>query len=265
MDGAFGVLLQYPDDHGEVRDLRPIIEKAHAAGAAGGGGDRPAGADAADAARRNGRGRRGRQLAALRRAARLRRSARRVLRDARVVRPPGARPDHRRVGRRARASRLPHGAADARAAHPPREGDVEHLHRAGAARQHGRDVRGVSRARGAEARSPRGSTTWRARVEDALAAHGLRQTNAAYFDTLRIEGANVAGGAARRRAAAASTSATSRTARSASRVDETTTDRGRRRHRRGRSPAGQPAPSLNDDAPVTSKAPSDAASAPART
>ena len=32
MDRAFGLLLQYPDDHGEVRDLRPIIEKAHAAG-----------------------------------------------------------------------------------------------------------------------------------------------------------------------------------------------------------------------------------------
>ncbi len=32
MDRAFGLLLQYPDDHGEIRDLRPIIEKAHAAG-----------------------------------------------------------------------------------------------------------------------------------------------------------------------------------------------------------------------------------------
>jgi len=32
MDRAFGLLLQYPDDHGEVRDLRPLIEKAHAAG-----------------------------------------------------------------------------------------------------------------------------------------------------------------------------------------------------------------------------------------
>ena len=32
MDRAFGLLVQYPDDHGEVRDLRPIIEKAHAAG-----------------------------------------------------------------------------------------------------------------------------------------------------------------------------------------------------------------------------------------
>ena len=32
MDQAFGLLLQYPDDRGEVTDLRPLIEKAHAAG-----------------------------------------------------------------------------------------------------------------------------------------------------------------------------------------------------------------------------------------
>ena len=37
--------------------------------------------------------------------------------------------------------------ADARAAHPSREGDLEHLHRAGAARQHRRDVRRLSRTR----------------------------------------------------------------------------------------------------------------------
>jgi glycine dehydrogenase len=32
MDRAFGLLVQYPDDYGAVRDLRPLIEKAHAAG-----------------------------------------------------------------------------------------------------------------------------------------------------------------------------------------------------------------------------------------
>jgi glycine dehydrogenase len=32
MDRAFGMLLQYPDDRGEVADLRPIVEKAHGAG-----------------------------------------------------------------------------------------------------------------------------------------------------------------------------------------------------------------------------------------
>ena len=32
MERAFGMLLQYPDDHGAMDDLRPLIEKAHAAG-----------------------------------------------------------------------------------------------------------------------------------------------------------------------------------------------------------------------------------------
>src|SRR5204862_7727438 len=32
MEKAFGLLLQYPDDHGEIRDLTPIIDRAHAAG-----------------------------------------------------------------------------------------------------------------------------------------------------------------------------------------------------------------------------------------
>src|SRR3982751_3897499 len=32
MGTAFGLLLQYPDDHGEANDLRPLIERAHAAG-----------------------------------------------------------------------------------------------------------------------------------------------------------------------------------------------------------------------------------------
>ena len=32
MDKAFGLLLQYPDDHGGIGDLRPLIERAHAAG-----------------------------------------------------------------------------------------------------------------------------------------------------------------------------------------------------------------------------------------
>src|SRR3954454_13101999 len=32
MDRAFGALLQYPDDRGEINDLRPFIERAHGAG-----------------------------------------------------------------------------------------------------------------------------------------------------------------------------------------------------------------------------------------
>jgi glycine cleavage system P protein (glycine dehydrogenase) len=33
LDSAFGVLLQYPDSHGTVTDLRPFIDRAHQAGA----------------------------------------------------------------------------------------------------------------------------------------------------------------------------------------------------------------------------------------
>ncbi len=50
----------------------------------------------------------------------------------------------------ARQARLPARAADPRAAHPPRQGDLQHLHRPGAARGHGRDVRRLPRSRGAD-------------------------------------------------------------------------------------------------------------------
>ena len=63
-----------------------------------------------------------------------------------------------------------HGAADPRAAHPPREGDQQHLHRPGPARGHGRDVRGLPRPGRADAGS-------RARVHRlaAILAAGLRR------------------------------------------------------------------------------------------
>ena len=133
---------------------------AHRARACGGHARRrrrrPAGAGVADAPGRDGRRRRVRQFTAVRRAARVRRSACGVLRDAAVVRAPDAGTHHRRVGGRARPDGVPDGAGDARAAHPPREGDLEYLHGAGAAGQHGGDVRRVSRSRRAEGdRRPR--------------------------------------------------------------------------------------------------------------
>ena len=63
--------------------------------------------------------------------------------------------------------------ADPRAAHPPREGDVEHLHRAGAARQHRRPLRRLARPRRAAPRSPSGSTAWRRSRPTRLPRPGL--------------------------------------------------------------------------------------------
>ena len=135
-----------------VEPLAPLIARAHDAGVLVAVATDLLALTAPDASRRSRRRRRRRQLAAFRRAARLRRTARGLFRDARdayVRQVPG--PHHRRLGGQQRPARLPHGAADARAAHPPREGDVEHLHGAGAARQHGRDVRGLPRTLGAPA------------------------------------------------------------------------------------------------------------------
>ena len=58
----------------------------------------------------------------------------RILRRDRGAPAPHARPDRRRDDRRRRPPRLRARAPDPRAAHPPREGDPQHLHLAGAQR-----------------------------------------------------------------------------------------------------------------------------------
>ncbi len=148
--GVFGVLVQYPATDGAVRDYRALLRRARTRPARWWWWRRicwrcalltPPG--------RARRRRRRRQRAALRRAAGLRRPARGVLRrrkDEFERKMPG-----RIIGvsqGRARQAGAAHGAADARAAHPPREGDQQHLHRAGAAGGHGQHVRGLPRARG---------------------------------------------------------------------------------------------------------------------
>ncbi len=95
-------------------------------------------------------------VAAVRRAALVRRAPRRLHGGTRRPRARPPRPPRRAVDRRRGPSRLPPGAADPRAAHPPREGDVEHLHRAGAPGGGGVHVRGVPRpGRTARHRPPR--------------------------------------------------------------------------------------------------------------
>ena len=146
-----------------------MIERAHANGALVACRRRPARAHAA----RRRRARWAPTSSSARRSASACRSASAARtpaypRDARRVQAHAARAARRRVGRRRGPHRVPARAADARAAHPPREGDEQHLHRAGAARGDRRSVRGRTTAPTACARS-------RARVHrlTATLARGL--------------------------------------------------------------------------------------------
>ena len=200
---------------------------------------RPARAHAGDAAGRDGRRRRRRHDATVRRAARLRRSARRVPRDARRVPAHAAGPARRRVGRRAGSHRVPARAADARAAHPAREGDEQHLHRAGAARGDRRAVRVVPRRRGAAGDRATRAPARRRRSPARCAPAASRSCTTHFFDTLtvRVPGPRRRGRAPRRDRGA-STCARSTPTRSASRSTRrrrpTIVDVGVRRVRRRR-------------------------------
>src|SRR5881296_3416930 len=139
--GVIGALLQYPLTDGKIEDYRAVCERAHAAGALVTVATdllaltllKPPGEWGADIAVGN---------------------------SQRFGVPMGyggphaaffaTREEHkRRVPGRRRTTGAAHGPADARAAHPPREGDQQHLHGAGPARRDGEHVRGVPRPRGA--------------------------------------------------------------------------------------------------------------------
>ena len=85
---------------------------------------------------------------------------------------------------------LPARAADPRAAHPPREGDEQHLHRAGAARRRRGDVRRATTAPTGCAASPRAVAPPRGRAR-RRAARGAASTSCteAFFDTVHRRGA----------------------------------------------------------------------------
>ena len=185
---VFGVLVQYPTTDGAVHDYREFCRARARGGRAGGRGGGPAGAHAARAAGRVGRRRRAsatRSASACRSATadRTRRSSRRSDEFKRMM--PG--PHHRRVARRDGQAGAAHGAADARAAHPPREGDEQRLHGAGAAGGDGEHVRGVARRRRAHARSRGACTATRRRSRRASSSSATRVTHDVFFDTVRVE------------------------------------------------------------------------------
>jgi glycine dehydrogenase len=97
-----------------------------------------------------------------------------------------ARPPGRRERGRHGAAGLPPGAADARAAHPAREGHVQHLHRAGAAGGDGQHVCGLPRPAGPA------RIAWRVASYTAILAAGCARSAARCmtvhaFDTLAVE------------------------------------------------------------------------------
>ena len=95
------------------------------------------------------------------------------------------RPAGRGVARRARHHRVPARPADPRAAHPPGEGHLQHLHRAGAAGRDGLDVRRLPRSGRAAADRRAGARPggWLGRVSWRPAAS--RSSTRSFFDTVR--------------------------------------------------------------------------------
>ena len=210
-----------PGDRRRASSTTRALVRARARGRrAGRDGGRPAGAGAAHAARRARRRRRRRQRAALRRAARLRRPARGVLRDARTSSCARCRAASSACRKDAHGhAGAAHGAADARAAHPPREGDEQHLHGAGAAGGHREHVRRLSRParacahRRARARPHRGAGARPRRAWASRSSTRRSSTRCASSGSA----ADVDRWLARRRQRAASTCAASTRTRSASR------------------------------------------------
>ena len=184
---VFGGLLQYPGTSGAVRDLRPAIAALRAKGAlAVIAADLLAltllaspgelGADIAiGSAQRFGvpMGYGGPHAAYMAVRDALKRSL-----PGRIV---GLSVDSRG------AAGLSAGAADPRAAYPPRKGHLQHLHRAGAAGGDRLDVRGLSRPRGADAYRAHRASARGGAGGGTGASSALRRRSQAFFDTVTVD------------------------------------------------------------------------------
>src|SRR3954466_2757423 len=190
MDNAFGLLLQYPDDHGEANDLRPLIERAHVAGLLVAVASdlmaltllTPPGEMGADAVVGNSQrfgvplGYGGPHAAFF------------ATRESFIRQAPG-----RIIGVSvdARGQRAYRMALQTREQHIRREKATSNICTAQALLANIAAMYAVFHGpAGLRAIAERIHGLTRA-LEDALAAQGLRQANRAYFDTLRIEGADI--------------------------------------------------------------------------
>ena len=189
LDGAFGVILQYPGASGRVVDPSSVIERVHA-----GGGIAVVAADLLAMTLLASPGDLGADVA--------------VGTSQRFGVPLGFGGPHAgylavRAGLERQlpgrlvgvsfdadgADGLPPQPADPRAAHPPREGDEQHLHRAGPARRDGLDVRGLPRARGPAVHRRTGSPGRPAALAAVARDAGLEVVHDAFFDTLTLRAA----------------------------------------------------------------------------
>ena len=184
---CFGALLQYPDTSGARHAIcATFIETATARGVRGRRRDRSARAHARSSRRassaRTSRSARPSVSACRSATADRTRASSRYGRAAAAA----AGPARRRLARRAGQARVAARAADARAAHPPREGDEQHLHRAGLlaviaglyAVYHGA-------GRPARHRAPRARMT-AALLAAAVGRAGLPVGHEHFFDTVAV-------------------------------------------------------------------------------